>query len=134
MNQLPFHNYKKPTINPPPGISNDLPILTKLSEGYKIWHSLLAHLPRLTRFTLGTKIDNLFSDCLELALLAGYAARGEKLTVTQKLSTKLDALKFFLKIAWELQIIDNSQYSTVSAPVAAAGKMIGGWLNMLKTN
>lgn len=111
-----------------------MPILTKLSDGYKVWHGLLGRLPRLTKFTLGTKIDNLFTDCLELALLAGYAARGEKLATIKQLNAKLDALKFFLKIAWELQALNTAQYTAVSTPIAAAGKMIGGWLNMLKTN
>lgn len=88
----------------------------------------------MSKFTLGTKIDNLFTDCLELGLLAGYAARGEKLTLIQQLSAKLDALKFFLKIAWELQALNTTQYTVVSTPIAAAGKMIGGWLNTLKAN
>ncbi len=109
-----------------------MPILAKLSDAYKIWHGFIGRLPRLSKFTLGTKIDNLFTDCLELALLAGYAGRGEKLIAIQKLSAKLDALKFFLKIAWELQVLNTTQYTAVSTPIAATGKMIGGWLNMLK--
>ncbi len=99
-----------------------------------MWHGFINRLPRFAKFTLGTKIDNLFTDCLELALLAGYATRGEKLALIQQLSAKLDALKFFLKIAWELQALNTNQYTAVSTSIAAAGKMIGGWLNMLKTN
>jgi len=92
----------------------------------------LTSLPRLTRYTLGTKIDDLFSDCLELALLAGYTARTEKYGAIQKLSIKLDVLKFFLKILWELKGLDNQKYTTLSTPLAEIGKMIGGWLASLK--
>jgi len=132
---LPLHNLKKIPLIPPPQRSlTELPILTKLSESYKLWHDFLAKFPRLSRFTVGAKIDNLFTDCLELALLAGYAARGEKLQIIQRLSNKLDLLKFFLKIAWEIRALDINKYTNVSNQLVATGKMLGGWLNMLKNN
>lgn len=89
-------------------------------------------LPRLTRYTLGTKIDSLFTDCLELSFLAGYTARQEKYGAIQKLSTRLDMLKFFLKVLWELKGFDNQKYILLSTPLAEVGKMIGGWLASLK--
>jgi hypothetical protein len=113
-------------------LQNDLPLLTKLREAYKLWHSFLSRLPRLTRFSLGVKIDNLFTDCLELALLAGYASREEKLKIIQKLSAKFDCLKFFLKILWELGALETKKYTVLSVPLAASGKMIGGWINIIK--
>lgn len=109
-----------------------MPIVTKLNESYKLWHACLNELPRLTRYTLGIKIDNLFTDCLELSLLAGYASRPEKLSVVQKLSTKIDALKFFLKLLWEIKALDNKKYNALSWPIVEIGKMAGGWLTMLK--
>lgn len=73
----------------------------------------------------------MFTDCLELALLAGYSARTEKLGLLQKLSTKLDALKFFLKLLWELKSINNAKYSSLSIPMSEIGKMVGGWLKQI---
>jgi len=116
----------------PNASQNDLPILTKLSEAYKLWYSFISRLPRLTRFSLGVKIDNLFTDCLELALLAVYTNREEKLKIIQKLSAKLYCLKFFLKIIWEIKSLDHKKYAALSLPLAATGKMIGGWMNILK--
>ena len=110
--------------------STDLPIITKLSSAYKLWHGFLVHLPRLTRFSLGSKIDSYFVDCLELALLAGYASRQGKSDYIRKLSAKLDSLKFFLKILWELKALDNKKYINLSTQLAEIGKMIGGWLKM----
>lgn len=92
----------------------------------------MAHLPKLTRYTLGAKIDNLFTDCLELSLLAGYAPRPEKLVAVQKLSMKLDLLKFFLKLLWEIKVIDTKKYTIISTSFSSIGKMVGGWLNTLK--
>ncbi len=112
--------------------SNDLPIITKFSSAYKLWHSYLVHLPRLTRFTLGTKIDAYFIECLELSLLAGYAPRESKSAYLRKLSAKLDCLKFFLKILWELKALDQNKYISLSALLAEAGKMVGGWQKMFR--
>ncbi|OGH80964.1 MAG: hypothetical protein A3I29_03670 [Candidatus Magasanikbacteria bacterium RIFCSPLOWO2_02_FULL_44_11] len=89
-------------------------------------------LPRLTRYTLGIKTDNLFTDCLEAALLAGYVSRAEKLGAVQKISVKLDSLKFFLRLLWELKSIDNNKYTLLAVPLVDAGKMVGGWLASCK--
>ncbi len=97
-----------------------------------MWHGYLDDLPRLTRYTLGIKIDNLFTDCLELSLLAGYSSRPEKLVVVQKLSTKIDALKFFLKVLWEIKVLENKKYNALSLSLVEIGKMAGGWLASLK--
>ncbi len=97
-----------------------------------MWHDFLTSLPRLTRYTLGIRIDNIFTECLELAILAGYSARSEKLSIVQKLSTKIDALKFFLKLLWEIKCLDTKKYTGISTLLADVGKMAGGWSASLK--
>ena len=126
MNHLDFHNlFSKPS-------ADETPIIMKFNESYKLWHSFLIHIPRLTRYTLGAKIDNIFTECLELSLLAGYSAKETKLPIVQKLSAKFDCLKFFLKLLWEMKALDNKKYETLMLPLAKIGNMIGGWLNSLK--
>ncbi|MBI4049989.1 MAG: four helix bundle protein [Candidatus Doudnabacteria bacterium] len=106
--------------------------MEKLRQTYKNWHGFLPHLPRLARFTLGTKIDALFTDSLEVMLLASYSSKEQKLLVLQKASTKLDTLKFFLQTAWELKILDNKKYSLLAEPLVEIGRMLGGWMNKIK--
>jgi hypothetical protein len=105
----------------------------KLSESYKLWHIFLTALPRQTRFTLGMKVDNLFTECLEQALLASYAPRAEKPAIIQNLAVKIDSLKFFLKVLWEIKALDHKKYAILSAPICEIGKMVGGWLKYIKT-
>ena len=81
---------------------------------------------------MGIKIDTLFTNILELALAAGYAEQVNKSAVVKKLSAQFDALKFFLKILWELKALDNNKYARLSQELDTVGKMIGGWLNALK--
>lgn len=115
-----------PIFTPPRNLP-DLPILTKCTEAYKLWHGFLIDFPRLSRHTLGAKIDQLFTETIELILLAGYASKPQKAALVARASTKLDALKFFIKIAWELKALENKHYLRVSIPLAEVGKMLGGW-------
>lgn len=133
MDQLDFHNTNFETIKPPPRqYGGDIPILTELESGFMLWHGYLNNLPRHTKFTLGTKIDNLFTECIELALLAGYANKEEKRQFVKKLSAKFDALKFFLKILWEIGGLNKQKYICLSQTLAGIGRMIGGWQNLYK--
>lgn len=89
-------------------------------------------MPKLSRFTLGAKIDILFIETVEYILLAGYAPKHQKLAIIKRASTKLDALKFFLKLAWEMDALENKPYLATTAPLAEGGRMLGGWQKQLQ--
>ncbi len=78
------------------------------------------------------KIDNLFTDCLEMTLHAKYAARENKLGKITQLSIAFDSLKFFLQLLWEAHALEDKQYLALSQHLVEIGKMIGGWMNSLK--
>lgn len=48
-----------------------------------------------------------------------------------KASTKLDVLKFFLQLSWEIKALDNKKYSVLSQKLNEIGKMLGGWQRQL---
>jgi len=91
----------------------------------------MSHFPRTSKYTLGAKIDAIFTDIIELILFAGYASREQKIVAVQKASTKLDSLKFFLQLAWEMKMLDHKKYAALSAPLVETGKMLGGWRKQL---
>lgn len=128
MSQLPSHN----ALNQRPAprgrtTASDLPIFQKLGEAYKTWHIGLPNISKMSRHTLGAKIDTLFIETTELILLAGYAPKEQKSSLLKRTSGKLDVLKFFLQLAWEMKILENSRYEAISAPLDEAGRMLGGW-------
>ena len=86
---------------------------------------------RLTRYSLGEKIDLIFIELSELLLIAGYAGRSHKPPVIQKASVKLDVLKFFLQVAWELKSIENKTFANINTKLEEVGKMLGGWQKQL---
>ena len=111
---------------------SNVAVLQKVVEVYKIWHAHYANFPRLSKFSLGAKIDSLFTDVIELIYLAKYAGLDQKYTFVVRTSTKLDLLKFFLQIAWEVKCLDHRKYSALSNPLNEIGKDIGSWQNFLQ--
>lgn len=63
--------------------------------------------------------------------MASYLSREKKLPVVRHAAAKLDLLKFFLQVAWEIKTLDNKKYITLSERLDEIGKMLGGWLKQL---
>lgn len=108
--------------------NSDIPILAKLGEAYKSWHLYIQHVPKITRFTLGAKINNLFTECIDLALLASHQPREKKAETIELLNNTFDSLKFFLKLLWEVKAINTNVFTQISTQLAEIGRMIGGWM------
>ena len=111
-----------------------MPIVLKLTEIYKLWQSFLPHFPKTSRYTLGAKIDLLLVEIIEAIVIAIHSSKKTKLPFVRKASIKLDLLKFFLKIAWEIKALDNKKYALLSKELAVIGKMLGGWQRQLKNS
>jgi hypothetical protein len=107
--------------------------LQKTIDAYKIWQSVFAIFPRLSKFSLGTKIDSIFTDVIELIFLAGYAGADQKHAFVVRAATKLDLLKFFMQTAWEVKCLDHKKYAALCVPLNDIGKDIGGWQKYLQT-
>ena len=73
----------------------------------------------------------LFIEVIELAFLASYFYKAQKIPYVQKAVMKLDLLKFFLQIAWEIKALDNKKFTLLSEKLNEVGKMLGGWLRQL---
>ena len=99
---------------------------------YKLWHEFFPHFPRDSRQTLGQKIDNLFLEVIENVVKAGYSDKAEKEIFLKRASVKLDLLKFFLQVAWEIKSLDNKKYINLSEKLLEVGKMLGGWIKSIK--
>jgi len=92
-----------------------------------LWHEFVCHFPKTSRYTLGAKIDQLFIETTESIYLASYEVKEKKQPIIRNASIKLDLLKFFLQISWEIKALDNKKYIVLSERLEEIGKMIGGW-------
>ena len=100
---------------------------------YNVWRQVQNNFPKKSRFTLGNKIDDLFLSVLEPVYIANYLKGPKKLPYIQQAIRRLDLLKFFLQVAWEVKDIDNKKYVALSESLSEAGRMLGGWANKLRT-
>ena len=80
---------------------------------------------------MGEKIDSLFIEIAELVFIASNLYKSQKIPYVQKAVTKLDLLKFFLQISWEIKTLDNKKFILLSEKLNEIGKMLGGWYRQL---
>src|SRR3989338_8427540 len=116
--------------NPPN--ASEIPILSELKECYLVWHSFLVPMPKITRNTLGVKVDGFFVDILELGLTAQYTKRDQKLALLLDISRKLDTLKYFITILLEAKGLTGSKYGQLGQKLVSTGKMLGKWIQSIK--
>ena len=81
---------------------------------------------------MGAKIDCLFLETIENVIKAGYSDKLEKIIFLKRGSVKLDLLKFFLQIVWEIKSLDSKKYIRISEKLNEVGRMLGGWIKSLK--
>lgn len=98
-----------------------LPILQRLTSVYKTWHEIMPNLAKISRYTLGEKIDQLFIEVAEFIYTASFLPKEEKSPYLQKAVIKLDLIKFFLQIAWEIKALDIKKYITLSESLEEIG-------------
>jgi len=110
-----------------------LPVLVRVKEVYVVWFNLRETMPKKSRYTLGDKIDKYFLDILELLNIATYQKTEDKIPTLRKAILRLDSLKFFLMISWEVRLFDTQKYTILSEHIHELGKMIGGWKKGLET-
>ncbi|MCX6819808.1 MAG: four helix bundle protein [Candidatus Adlerbacteria bacterium] len=99
----------------------------KLKDAYGVWQHYLSDFPKAKRFTLGSKIDDVFLNAIEYCFLASYSSQGEKLVLLDRCIARTDLLKLLLQLAWEIKAVDNKKYINLSEYLTEIGKMLGGW-------
>lgn len=98
-----------------------------MKGAYKAWIPIHRNMARTERFGIGTRIDILFLDLLELLRKAAYAGHADKIPLLSEALLKTDALRFFLQLAWELSLIATDRYVPLGQEIEEIGRMAGGW-------
>lgn len=102
-------------------------ILQKYIAIYKQWHEFIPHLPKSARYTLGQKIDYLFIETVSNIYEASSSPLERKNDFLKIASSKLNLLKFFLQLCWEIKAMDIKKYLHFSKNLEEIGRMLGGW-------
>lgn len=104
-----------------------IPVVLKLKNTYGTWQKYLTHFPKANRFTLGSKIDDLFLLSIEHCFLASYSSSGDKLIHIDKAISRIDLLKLLLLLAFENKDLDSKKYIEIAEALSEVGRMLGGW-------
>ena len=108
-------------------------MIVQSKESYKIWHDHLLNVNRVDRYTIGTKIDDIFLSLLEIIFRATFAYdKFEKLSLVSQAIGKTDLLKFFLQIGWEHKVLNHVVYGNIILQLDEVGRMLGGWKKSLQ--
>lgn len=108
-------------------------ILNRIKEGYLVWITIAPHIPKIARYTIGTRIENKFLDLLELGFTAYFIEKDKKADKITKCIFELDILKFLISTAWESKSISHKQYEDIAVKLDEIGKMLWGWKKNVET-
>jgi len=93
--------------------------------------SIVPHIAKGARYTIGSRIENKFLDLLECAYVAYFTERYRKAQKITECILIADTLKFFMYVAWEGKLISHKQYEDATFALGEIGKMLGGWRKSL---
>jgi len=107
---------------------NDIPILKKAYDLYKTFHEYRRVIPKCDRFTVFERSENLILQIIEILLEASYSQHGNKVVSLETTSTKLNLLRFLIRLMKETKSFDTKKYVALQAIIDEIGRMLGGWL------
>lgn len=107
---------------------NDVPILRKIHELYKLFHEYRLLVPKHERFSIYERSENIIIEILELILEASYSFKEKKTTLLDKASIRLNVLRFFIRLMKENKSLDMKKYTLLQGIIDEIGRMLGGWI------
>jgi hypothetical protein len=113
---------------------NDIPILNKSYELYKLFHEYRKVVPKQDRFTIYERSEHVILGTIELLLEASYGDKARKAITLERASIKLNVLRFLVRLMKETKTFDAKKYIAMQSLIDEIGRMIGGWIRSLGLN
>lgn len=107
-------------------------ILQKTYNALKDAIPVLERFPKSQKFTLGDRLQNLISDLLELLIEAHFASKPDKRLMLHQVNIKLEKLRFFIRLSYELGHLSMRQYDEFVRRYNEIGRMTGGWIKSIQ--
>ncbi len=105
--------------------------MQRLKDVYLLWCNYYGHIPKIHRYTLAQRIDDLFIASIESVATASFLSKSEKQPYVRLAIRKVDTLKVLLLVLWEAKSLDNKKFLELSIKIDEIGKMLGGWNGQL---
>ncbi|KKP93171.1 MAG: hypothetical protein US25_C0027G0003 [Candidatus Moranbacteria bacterium GW2011_GWE1_36_7] len=95
---------------------------------------MVSKFPKHQRYSLGEKLENTIFETIEYVVFGNVQQKNFKDAYILKANTKVELLKLYFRLAFEINIIDDKTYLKVQQHLQEIGKMLGGWLKYLQSN
>lgn len=109
---------------------SDLTIWQKIVDLTVYAIPILNKMPKNQRFVLAQQIQNKMLD-MATGVIEANKAR-DKVAFIDRLDTQLDQLRFLVRVAHQLSLINSHHYEQMAKRMVEIGKMIGGWQRRFK--
>jgi len=106
-------------------------LVHKFFEFYKLFHEFLRFFPKAEKYTLGEKIETLILEILDLTMKTVRRPKEERLPYVKQIDEQTNFLKTLVRLASEIQALDNKKYLILEEKLQEIGRMVGGWLRSL---
>ena len=99
------------------------------------WHENCRTIPKLEKFAIGQKTENILLSLLAAITVAYQSTdRIQKKNTLLKADILLEKLKIMTRLAKDTKAIKERKYIEYQTELQEAGKMLGGWIvNLQKT-
>jgi hypothetical protein len=104
-----------------------------LLEAYVSWQDQTKHIPKMLRYSMGIRIDALFSELVELVSMGIFTGPDKKLPFINKANTRNDVLKFMLMALFELNGLKEEACNDLSYKMEEIGRQLYGWKMRIET-
>lgn len=95
--------------------------------------SIVPHIPKTARYTIGARIENKLLDLLEISYTSYFSEKEKKGELISECIFISDILKFLISTSWEGKFISHKQYEEIALRMDEIGKMLWGWRKSLDT-
>lgn len=106
-------------------------ITSDLLQVYVFWQNNSKHVPKMIRYSMGIKIDSIFTEIIETVYIAMFSELEKRINLIDKANTKNDLLKFMINALFELKGMKENVFIELSEKLEEIGRRLYGWRNQL---
>ena len=103
-------------------------IFHKAGQLYRQAHERVSRFPKVSRHTLGTRIEATVLDLIESLYLAHSKQGQSRALILNKADVTLRMLFMHLRLAHATRCLNDAGFAQLSESTVEIGKMLGGWL------
>lgn len=108
-------------------VINETPVFLKSYDLYKVLYEAVKKFDKSDKYSLGEKTKEKVIELIEAITKAGYAKAEWKVVQIEHAIITLELIKVFIRLAYDINCINEKQYLNLQERVQEIGRMLGGW-------